>query len=102
TVGLDKVVARLSNVVPALVLSTGIGAVPDLPETVVVVVRNVSNAYIVLTVALAIASLLNSINGIYNRRPEARDRPIKGYLQVVQIVVFALAAILIIASLLDR
>jgi len=101
-VGLDKVITRLAHVVPALVLSAGINAVPDLSETAVIVVRNVCSAYIVLTVALAIGALLNSINGIYNRCPMARDKPIKGYLQVIQIVVFALAAILIVASLLDR
>ena len=100
--GLDKVIVRLAHIVPALVLWAGIGAVPDLPESAVIVVRNVSNAFIVLTVALALIALLHSINSIYNRRPEAKDRPIKGYLQVVQIVIYAIAAILIIASLLDR
>jgi len=101
-IGLDKVIIRLAHIVPALVLSTGIGAVPDLPDSVIVVVRNVCAAYVVLTVALAIGSLMHSINAIYNRRPEARDRPIKGYLQVVQIAIYIIAAILIVASLLDR
>lgn len=101
-VGLDKVVARLAHVVPALILFAGIGLVTGLPEAVVTVVRNVCNAYVVLTVAMAISSLLVSVNHLYNRRPRAHDRPIKGYLQVIQIVVYAVAAILIVASLLDR
>ncbi|MFA5678703.1 MAG: mechanosensitive ion channel family protein [Pseudomonas sp.] len=100
--GLEKVISRLAHVVPALVLAAGIGFVPDVPDAAVVVVRNVSNAYIVLTVALAVSGLLHGINAVYSRRPDARDRPIKGYLQVIQIVIFAVAAILIIASLLDR
>ncbi|ALP54899.1 mechanosensitive ion channel protein MscS [Candidatus Tenderia electrophaga] len=102
TIGLEKVITRLAHIVPALVLWVGIGAVPDLPESAIIVVRNVSNAYIVLTVALALSALLYTINVIYSRRPEANDRPIKGYLQVIQIIVFAVATILIIASLLDR
>lgn len=100
--GVAAVIARLAHVVPALVLWAGIGWVPDLPNTMVVVVRNVSNAYIILTIAMAIASLLHTINALYNRRADAKDRPIKGYLQVIQIVVYAVAAIMIIASLLDR
>ncbi|QKT03588.1 mechanosensitive ion channel family protein [Ectothiorhodospiraceae bacterium 2226] len=100
--GLGTVLVRLAHVVPALVLWAGIGAVPGLADAAVVVVRNVSNAYIVLTLALAIGALLHSVNAIYCRRPDAKHRPIKGYLQVVQIVVYAVAAILIIASLLDR
>jgi len=102
TLGLDKVTTRLAHVVPALVLATGIPFVPDISDTVVVVVRNVCNAYVVLTVALAVSSLLYCINTLYSRRPDARNRPIKGYLQVIQIIVFVVAAILIVASLLDR
>lgn len=102
SVGLEKVITRLAHVVPALALWAGIGAVPGLPESAVIVVRNVSNAYIVLTVALALGALLHTGNAIYSRRAEAKDLPIKGYLEVIQIVVFAVAGILIIASLLDR
>lgn len=102
SLGIEKIIVRLAHVVPALVLLVGIQAVPDLPQSALVVVSNVSNAYIVLTVALAIAALLQTVNAIYCRRPDAKDRPIKGYLEVLQILVFALAAILIIASLLDR
>jgi len=102
SVGFDKVVSRLAHVVPALVLFAGIGLVVGLPDAVVTVVRNVCNAYVVLTVAMAINSLLTSINLVYSHRPRANDRPIKGYLQVLQIVVYAVAAILIVASLLDR
>ncbi|CAM5586363.1 Mechanosensitive ion channel family protein OS=Stutzerimonas stutzeri OX=316 GN=CXK95_00165 PE=3 SV=1 [Stutzerimonas stutzeri] len=35
------VIKRLSNIVPALVLSIGVNAVPGLPEAAVTVVRNV-------------------------------------------------------------
>lgn len=101
-VGIDKVITRLAHVVPALVLSTGIVLIPDLPAAAIAIVRNVANAYVVLTVALALGHLLESVNAIYSRRPEAGDRPIKGYTQVVKIVVYALATILIIASLIDR
>ena len=101
-VGLGRIITRLAHVVPALVLWAGIGLVPGTSETLVTVVRNVSNAYIVLTLALALGSLLHSINVIYSRRSDAKDRPIKGYLQVLQILIYVVAAILVIASLLDR
>ena len=97
-----RVVSRLSNVVPALVLMIGMRAVPALPEALVTVVENVSSAFIVLTVALALAAALNLLNAVYQRRPEARLRPIKGYVEVVKIVIYLVAAILIVASLIDR
>ncbi|MCY1487980.1 Mechanosensitive ion channel [compost metagenome] len=97
-----RIVSRLANIVPALVLSAGIGLVPHLPEAVVIVVRNACGAFIVLTVALAIGSALTLANTLYQRRPDAHLKPIKGYLQVVKIVIYAIASILIVATLIDR
>src|SRR5690606_11630430 len=71
-------------------------------EALVSVVRNVCAAFIVLTVALAIGSLLTLINGVYQRPPDAHLKPIKGYLQVLKIGVYVIATILIIATLIDR
>ena len=96
------VIKRLSNIVPALVISLGVGAVPGLPEALVTIVRNVSSGFIVLTLALALSALLDIVNHLYQRRPDAGLHPIKGYLQVVKILVFAIATLLIIAALIDR
>ncbi|MCU1719574.1 mechanosensitive ion channel family protein [Pseudomonas sp. 5P_3.1_Bac2] len=98
----SRVIARLSNIVPALVISTGIGAIPHLPAMAVTVVRNVCSAFVVLTIALAISGVLTIINSLYQRRPDAHLKPIKGYIQVIKILLFAIAAILIVASLIDR
>ncbi len=97
-----KVISRLANIVPALILSLGSGLIPDLPEAAVTVIHNVCGAFIILTVALAISEALGLINSIYQRRPDAHIKPIKGYLQVVKIAIFAIATILIIATLIDR
>ncbi len=97
-----RVVARLANVVPALVIALGITFIPDLPAPLVIVVRNVCNAFIILTVAMALGALLNVINALYQRRPDAADRPIKGYLEVLKIIIYAVAVLLVIAVLIDR
>lgn len=95
-------IERLANVVPALVIAAGIALVPNLPAFVVVVVRNVADAFIILTVAMAISAAFNIADTIYHRRPEARLKPIKGYVQVVKIAVYVVAALLMIATLVDR
>lgn len=95
-------IARLANIVPAVILSIGVSLIPGLPEAIVTVVQNVSSAFIVLTIALAISNILTVINNAYERRPDAYLKPVKGYIQVVKIVVFAIATILVIASLIDR
>lgn len=98
----STVITRLSNVVPAAVLSIGITLVPNLPEFVVAIVQNVASAFIILTIALAIGNFLTLMNHLYERRPSAVMKPIKGYIQVVKIGIYVVAALLIIATLIDR
>jgi miniconductance mechanosensitive channel len=98
----SAIAARLANIVPALIISAGIVLVPNLPEWVVSVTRNVVGAFVILTIALAIGSGLTFANQIYSRRPDAASRPIKGYIQVAKIVLFMAAAILMIAVLMEE
>src|SRR5690554_491041 len=97
-----RFISRLANIVPAIVLSAGIVLIPGLPEALITVVRNVCGAFIILTIALAITNVMTVVNGIYERRPQARSKPIKGYIQLINIVIYSIAAILIIATLIDR
>lgn len=96
------VVKRLANIAPALVISSGLHLVPHLPATLVTVVLNVVSGFIILTIAMGISAVLDVVNHLYNRRPDAHRKPIKGYLQVIKIIVYALATLLIIATLIDR
>ncbi|MCO4319191.1 mechanosensitive ion channel family protein [Phyllobacterium sp. 21LDTY02-6] len=96
------VIERLANIMPAFVIASGIALVPHLPAAAVTVVRNVSNAFIILTLAMALAAALNVVDTIYHRRPEAKLKPIRSYIQIVKIAIYAIAAILMIATLIDR
>jgi miniconductance mechanosensitive channel len=95
---------RLAHVVPALVVYYGIGSVPGLPPAAVGVIRGVASAYMVLTLALSISSLLDALGALYEKRDPARAqaRPIKGYLQVLKIVIALITVILVIATLFNR
>jgi miniconductance mechanosensitive channel len=97
-----NIIRRLANIFPALVLSIGVSFIPGLPAALITVVKNVSSAFIMLTIALAIGSALDLANTVYSRRPNAHLKPIKGYLQVAAIAIYAVATVLIIAMLIDR
>nr|WP_119084455.1 mechanosensitive ion channel domain-containing protein [Altererythrobacter sp. B11] len=98
----DRAAARLANVVPALIVSSGIGLVPYLPAAVITVVENVASALIVVSIAFAIAGGLDYVDERYRRRPESRSRPIKGYIQLLKILLFVGMAILVIAALMEQ
>ena len=96
------VLDRLVQAVPALVVYFGIGYVPGLGESLAQIVANVAMAWMALAVTLAAGALLSAGSAIYETWPVARDRPIKGFVQVAQIVVYMLGAVFVISALMAR
>ncbi len=96
---LMRVIVRLSNVVPSQVIAAGIRLVPDLPPGLVAFIVGACQAWAILTVVMAISHALDAANDLYERRPDARNKPIKGYLQVAKIVIFVIAGLSIVATL---
>lgn len=97
-----RVVARLANVVPIIMIIWGIDLIPALPPKFVLFVENIGHALIILTVALAVASACDVFNLVWQKRPDAKIRPIKGYIQVAKLVIYVVAIVLIIAALVDK
>lgn len=96
------VFGRFAQLLPALVFYFGLDLVPGLPDGVVVVGENLAISYGLLMLSLATGALLTAINTAYETYPSARERPIKGFLQVVKIAVFVVTAVLIVATLMER
>lgn len=95
-------VAHLSNVVPAIVIERGIELVPDVPERLVLVTQGAAAAFIIFTIARTLCDVLDIVNDTYEHRSDAASKPIKGYLQVGKIVIYAAATILIVAVLIGE
>jgi len=98
----QNVFGKLSQIVPALLVSKGILFVPDVSEGMAAVIQNVAGAWIVLVIIMAVNSTLAAINIIYEATPVARERPIKGFIQLGQIAVWVVGAILIVSVLIDQ
>jgi miniconductance mechanosensitive channel len=98
----QQVFSRLAKVVPALVVHQGIKLVPDWPPAAELVVVNVANAFMVIMITLTLTAVLAAVNQIYEHRPDARNRPIKGFIQLGQILVYAIGLILVVAALIDK
>ena len=94
-----RVISRLANVVPSVVIAAGLNLVPDLPPDLVRVLQGACHVWTMLTIALAASHALDVFNDFYERRPDARNKPIKGYLQVAKIVLFVIAGLSIVATL---
>jgi miniconductance mechanosensitive channel len=88
--------------VPLLVWQIGIGLIPHVSPDLLVVVKRVILAAMVIVLVRAFAALLDGINRIYTQHPRARERPIKGFLQVASIVAHIAGVILVVSILMER
>jgi len=98
----DKAAAWLATVVPLLIISRGIALVPNLSGDLRTLVTSTAQALIVVSVAMAIVKALTYANELYERLPTSKNRPIKGFVQVVKILVLCGAAIIMISVLIDE
>jgi len=93
---------RLAHLAPALVTRTGIRMVPGLDETIATLISRLAGAAIVLVIALSTSALLSAANDIYSGIERHRSRPIKGYVQLLKIVIGGVATVLIVSTLFDK
>lgn len=93
---------KLSHFVPLLIIRAGLPYLPALPDGVALALQRVIAVLVVIAITRALVALINTFGDVYARTPKAVERPIKGYLQVVALVLYFLAGIVSIAMLLDR
>ena len=97
-----NVIRRVSNIVPAIVIMNGIVTVPHLSEKVTVFIQMAAQAFIFLTLALAISEFLSIFNLVYQRNPKSKNKPIKGYLQLVKLIIFIVCGLMILGTFLKK
>jgi len=97
-----SVIRRISNIVPAIVIMNGISSVPHLSSKMITLVQMGAQAFIFLTIALAISEFLNIFNLAYQRNPNSKNKPIKGYLQLIKLMIFIVCALMVLGTFLKK
>lgn len=92
------VFTRLSHLAPALVFYFGADAFPEIQETL----QRLSLVYMMLAGLSAAYAFLDGVDDIYRGYSVSRQKPIKGYLQIVKIVLTIFVLVAAIAFLLGR
>jgi len=97
-----RVFTRLALLLPPFVLQVSIHtATSRFPEVVHYISMGL-NIYITCILLLVVVSFLNVVNRIYSDMDISGSKPIKGYLQIIKIIVYAVAAISVISMLLGQ
>ena len=97
-----SIIRRLANLVPALVVMNGVTTIPLLSPKLIMFIQMGAQAFIFLTIALTISEALNIFNLIYQRNPKSRNKPIKGYLQLIKLILFVVCGLMILGTFLKK
>ncbi len=97
-----RTVLNLTYLVLPIVIGIGITVIPGFNPMIQTAVLNICEASVILSVALALSRLMDIISIVYHRQPLAQGKSIKGYLQLLKILIGVIASILIVAALIDR
>lgn len=97
-----KVFHVLTHIIPAIMIysSAGFGGqdLVWLPE----LIRGMAQIYLSVVIIAGFIRFLNASQEIYNTYPYSKDRPIKGYIQLMKILVYFFGAIFIVAVLVNK
>ncbi|MDZ7801111.1 MAG: mechanosensitive ion channel family protein [Trueperaceae bacterium] len=93
---------RLAWAVPLLIVRAGLPLLPVLPGAVATAAQRGVAVGMLAVLASAIGAFLAAIGDVYEQRMDARQRPIKGYLQAMVLVAYLLIIMVAIATLLGR
>jgi len=98
----NKVFHRFSHIIPALIIYYSAPLVFKEYVNLIIVVRSLVYIYLVVMMMLIISASLKSLNEIYLLKPSAKDKPIKGFLQVINIFNYSIGFILILSIVLQK
>ena len=98
----ERALNRLAHLAPALVIYVLTPIALEGLDSAVTFVRSTLQIYMIIILMLVLDSLLNTVEDIYQNFRAAREIPIKGFIQVLKLVLYFLAAIFVISILLNK
>ncbi len=96
------VLLRLSRIAPALILFAAADVLLPGVAWAAEAVRRATTAWIILASVFTLDSVVEVLHDIYQERASSRKRPIKGLIQLARVLLYIVAAVLVITTLLNQ
>jgi miniconductance mechanosensitive channel len=93
---------RLAQILTPLLFQLALPHIPHLPAQAETVLHNVTSALSTLYAVLAANAVLNALHDVLSRNAKFSAGSVKSYVQVGKIILFAIATIVIVATLIDK
>lgn len=88
----EKLMGRASLIIPLLVLRQFTYLLPE----VQLYLGRLLEALVVIVIMLTLGTLISTFNNLYELTERGKERPVKGYLQIIKIIIYVLGSIVII------
>lgn len=96
-----RLFSRIAHIAPALVINATVVFLVDAP-VLIGFIKVITELYIILIIALVLDSLISALHEIYMDLPVSKGRNIKGYVQLVKILIYIIAVLVTISILTDN
>ncbi len=97
-----KAFTRLSHLAPALVIYLTATALFDHDSILHEYVTTGALVYLYLAAAMFVSASLEAVAEIYQSFQVSENRPIKGYIQAIKLVMYAFVAIFVVSEIVDK
>jgi len=97
-----RVFHALIHIIPAIIIYSSSGFAGDDLTLFPAVVKGVAHIYMSIIMMAAFIRFLNASKEIYDSYPYSKDRPIKGYIQLMKILIYFFGSISIVAVLVNQ
>lgn len=93
---------RLARIAPVLVLYFAVPLIFPSADTVSALIQRIILAYMIAVVLMVLSSFLSAVNAIYSTYEISKNRPIKGYLQIVRVFISIFGVVLVVTTILNK
>ena len=97
-----RVPSRLAQLLPVFIIYSGVDLLPRFEGTIETLLMKATGIYMLLVLTFTATAALSAANTIYETYPVSRQRPLKGFVQLLQLIVILFGLILVVSTLMDR
>ena len=99
-----KIIHKMMHIIPAVLIYVLLPFAFLAEETPVTLqlLRKLCLVYVIAVVLRFVYASLNVVLEVYNQKDVFRNKPLKGFVQILQVIIFLIGGILIISVLINR
>ena len=98
----QRTLNRAAHLAPALIIYIFTPFALEGMQETIAFIQDATQIYMIIILVLVLNSFLNTVEDIYQGFKASREIPIKGFLQILKITLYFLAAVLVISILLNK